>query len=105
MRGQILAEFEVILEEDAPDVSALVLANRRRDPRERIEAPTFVMRRIVEEVPNIEEAIAGHAATRTFWRENEPCNPKPNFTGFASSNLRYHILQPSIPLVPRLRAS
>ena len=71
VEGQVPAEFEVILNKEAPDVCAVVLAKRRREPGSRIEASPFGMRRIVEEVPNVEEVVVWHAATGTIVQVKE----------------------------------
>src|SRR6266404_1970670 len=63
--SQVPAEFEVILDEEAQDVFALVLANRCWKSGRRIEALSaspFALRRVIEEVPHIEEAVSWHAA-------------------------------------------
>src|SRR5258708_32860901 len=44
--GQVRSYFEIVLDKEAPDVFAVVLAKRRRYPGAWIEAPPFTMRRI-----------------------------------------------------------
>src|SRR3984957_13217618 len=61
--SQIAADFEVILDEQAPDILAVVLAKRCRDSSNRIEVPLLPLWRIIEKCPDIEEVITWNSVT------------------------------------------
>src|SRR5579864_4720028 len=99
VEGQIPAKFEVILDKQAPDGLAVVLSERRREPSTGIEATPFAMRRIVKEVPQVEELVVGHAATGAVVQVKEACEISAKLDGVASINLRGHILEGVSPLI------
>src|ERR1017187_8146374 len=97
--GQVRPDFEIVLDKEAPDVCALVLANRRGEPRRRGEVRTFVMRRPVAEVPDVEEVVPGHAATGTVLQVKEAREFTAKLNGVVSDNLGGHILVAVSPLI------
>src|SRR5580700_5139005 len=99
VHSQVPAQFEVILDKQAPDRSAVVLANGRWEPSNRIEAPALAMRRIVQEVPDVEEGIIGHAATGALLQVKEPSQFTAKLDAVASINLGSHILVGVSPLI------
>ena len=97
--GQVRAKFEIILDEETAEVFALVLADGSRSSSNRIEASAFGRRRIIEKVPHVEEAIAGHAATGTLLQVKKACDFTTKLKGVASVNLGGNIFEGISPLV------
>ena len=81
------------MKKQTPDGFALVLANRRREPRMGIESAVFLARRVVQEVPNVKEPILGHAATGTALLVKEARKFTAKLKGVASVNFGGHVLE------------
>ena len=99
VRVRVRAKFETILNEEANDVFTLVLANRRRSPGIGIEVRVLLLWCIVKEVPRIEEAVAGHAATGTFLLIKETRAIPSKLNGVAANDLSGDILERVGPLI------
>src|SRR5207253_3972432 len=99
VEGQIPAKLEVVLSKEAPKSCAVVLANGRRETSSWIEPTPFVMRSIVEEVPQIEEVVVWHAATGTVLQVKQARELAAKLNRVASENLCGHIFIAVSPLI------
>src|SRR5215469_9807992 len=60
---QVRAVLEIVLNKQSPDILAIILALGCGQPAVRIEATVFLVGRVIQESPQVEEVVTGYAAT------------------------------------------
>src|ERR1700722_3933666 len=93
------AVFVVILGIEAPEVFAVVLALRCRGSGTRIEAPAFLTRSIVEEVPYVKKIVVRDASTGIVLQVIEPGKFTAKLKRMGSENLGGDVLVTISPLI------
>src|SRR5215472_12177690 len=99
VEGQIPVEFEVVLNKEAPQGFAVVLADGCGESSRWIESAAFVMRCIVEEIPQIEEAVVWHATASAVLQVEKAREFAPKLNGVAPEDLGGHIFIAISPLI------
>src|ERR1700756_1617350 len=59
IEGQIMPDFPIVLGKKSPQIFTVVLSNPTRNSCHRIEVAGLLLWSVVEEVPDIEEAVLG----------------------------------------------
>src|SRR5579864_1223295 len=99
VEGEVRPDLVVVLNEEAPDVCALILAIGGRKAGPGIEVRVFGMRRVVEKVPNVKEGIIRDAATGALLQVKKTRDFAAKLDGVVPENLGGHVLVSVGPLV------
>src|SRR5579864_268059 len=99
VESEVRPDFIVVLNEEAPDVCALILAIGGRKAGPGIEVRVFGMRRVVEKVPNVKEGIIRDAATGALLQVKKTRDFAAKLDGVVPENLGGHVLVSVGPLV------
>ena len=103
VEGQRRGDLEVVLNERAEDVHALVLAVEPRDAGDRIEVGGFGERRVVQEVPEAVEGVRRTRIADDFLQELDVGKRRAGLDVVAACNLGEDVLIRVCPLVEDAR--
>ena len=92
-------ELEVVLDKQPPDIRPVILAKGGWEPGTRIEPTPFVVRRIIEEIPDVEKVVAGNTATGTVLQVKQARDVTAKLNGVTSNDFRSHVLVTVGPLI------